>query len=134
MMISIFLLSKLDPKTTLFALFAPLTNAYSNIDYERNVILSAFVSYFSDLLPTLGGLYAATNIHKALLRTILHVPLSFLDRNPTGRILSRFSVDVEILDNDLPDDLLASFECLCEVKINILDDSVGIAFIHTWQN
>lgn len=49
-----------------------------------------------------GTLVAATNLHKQLLLSIMRSPLGFFDTTPLGRILNRFSKDVDVMDNTLP--------------------------------
>lgn len=55
-----------------------------------------------DLLPRLGCLSAAKSLHRTLLNGILHAPNAFFDTTPVGRILTRFSKDIETLDTKLP--------------------------------
>lgn len=50
----------------------------------------------------LGGVTAAFVLHEALLTGILHSSMAFFDTHPIGRILSRFSLDVESVDDELP--------------------------------
>lgn len=38
-----------------------------------------------------------------MLRSVLHQPMSFFDTNPTGRILNRFSRDMDAIDSYLAD-------------------------------
>lgn len=47
-------------------------------------------------------LMAATNIHNLVATRVLKAPLSFFHRNPTGRILNRFSKDLAQVDDLLP--------------------------------
>jgi len=67
------------------------------------VVVSA--SFFTDLLPTLGCLNASIAIHNIMLRGVLRSRLKFFDTTPIGRILSRFSADVSICDNNLPQEV-----------------------------
>ncbi|MDI1463734.1 ATP-binding cassette domain-containing protein [Catellatospora sp. KI3] len=48
------------------------------------------------------GVKAGMHLHAAMLRRVLRAPLSFFDRNPSGRVLSRFSADMETIDLELP--------------------------------
>lgn len=65
---------------------------------------------------TIGCLSAAKIIHQILLESVLHLPMSFFDTNPLGRILLRFSKDVECVDDSLrwgfSDLTLYSFEVI----------------------
>lgn len=63
----------------------------------------------SVLLMTLffqiGALDAAELLHKITLHAVLRCPMSFNDTTPVGRILSRFSSDINTIDSTLPDNL-----------------------------
>lgn len=50
----------------------------------------------------LGCLRAAASFHEQLLRSVMRSPLSFFDTTPMGRIVNRFSRDIESIDNDVP--------------------------------
>ena len=44
-------------------------------------------------------------IHKALVDAILAAPLSFFESNPSGRLLQRFSHDLNLIDSNLATNL-----------------------------
>lgn len=49
-----------------------------------------------------GCLKAARVLHDQLLNSVLHLPMSFFDTNPSGRIINRFSKEVDVLDSVMP--------------------------------
>lgn len=49
---------------------------------------------------------AAQQLHTLLLANVLRLPMSFFDSNPSGRVVNRFSRDVDIVDSTLVSSLL----------------------------
>ncbi|KAI9024263.1 P-loop containing nucleoside triphosphate hydrolase protein [Hyaloraphidium curvatum] len=49
------------------------------------------------------GRTAAKKMHEVALHKVMHAPTYFFDRTPVGRIMNRFSRDVEMADNSLPE-------------------------------
>ena len=68
---------------------------------------------------------AASSIHKHFLVKILRAPMSFFDTTPTGRIVNRFSKDIENIDHGLPERLGEMTDACCTVL------SVSFVIIHT---
>ncbi|XP_022900245.2 multidrug resistance-associated protein 1 isoform X2 [Onthophagus taurus] len=63
----------------------------------------AFAMCVSSLALFLGTVEGARNMHNYILRNVMRAPCpSFFDVTPLGRVLNRFSKDIEILDNELP--------------------------------
>lgn len=62
----------------------------------------ALVYIGDDIMFALAVLKAAAIIHASLLNSIVRLPLRFFDVTPLGRILSRFSTDVNSVDTYLP--------------------------------
>ena len=49
---------------------------------------------------------SSKNLHNSMLTAVLKAPVLFFDTNPVGRILNRFSRDIGIMDELLPDTFL----------------------------
>ncbi|CAK9296811.1 unnamed protein product [Gordionus sp. m RMFG-2023] len=84
--------------------------AYQNIPL-RNKRLGVYALYgflqgitimASIVIVALSMVAASRYLHQKLLRNILHSPLSFFDSTPLGRIVNRFSKDLNTIDNSLP--------------------------------
>jgi ATP-binding cassette, subfamily C (CFTR/MRP), member 1 len=72
-----------------------------------------FTVFLSTLSLFIGALNAARFLHNHLLNTTIRAPTStFFDVTPVGRILNRFSKDIDTADNDLPATLRAFVACL----------------------
>lgn len=70
----------------------------------------------SSLALYLGTLAAARALHVALLSGVLRAPtIGFFDCTPVGRLLNRFSKDVDVLDNVLPMTLRGWTSCFFSV-------------------
>lgn len=54
---------------------------------------------------TKGTLKAALRLHHNMLVTILRSPMAFFDVTPLGRILNRFSKDIEVCDSTVQDNI-----------------------------
>jgi ABC-type multidrug transport system fused ATPase/permease subunit len=78
------------------------------------VVIAVFIS---SLYLAIGTLLAAKYLHAQMLSHVLTNPLSFFDTTPTGRILNRFSKDIDTLDNTIPHNIRAWLNCLFSVMM-----------------
>lgn len=78
-------------------------------------VVAAIGSIFADLMPFLACWRAARLLHELLLEHVLKAPLHFFEVTPVGRILSRFSKDMDILDTSLPSQISDLMWCIFEV-------------------
>lgn len=65
------------------------------------------------------GLAAGRNIHDKMLRSVLGAPLRFFDSTPVGRVLQRFSRDMEAIDIQLQWSFEHSMRALAQVVITL---------------
>ena len=78
---------------------------------RRNIFLGVYGA--CGLAQALGAvlasimLYTASvrggrGLHQKMLHSVIHAPMTFFDTTPQGRILNRFSKDVDVLDTTMP--------------------------------
>ncbi|RUS73809.1 hypothetical protein EGW08_018426, partial [Elysia chlorotica] len=71
---------------------------------------------------------ASERLHGLLLERLFHAPMSFFDQTPMGRILNRFSRDVDTVDNTLPlilrDFLITGCIIVCTVIVIIIKSPI----------
>ena len=60
----------------------------------------------------LAGLRAARAIHDNLLTRVLHAPSSFFDTVPLGRVINRFTTDIDLIDRAMANQITALFQPL----------------------
>ncbi|KAI8612768.1 P-loop containing nucleoside triphosphate hydrolase protein [Chytriomyces sp. MP71] len=90
------------------------------------LVVSFFGSVYTYVLRAVYALKAATVLHDNVLDSIMKAPMSFFDVTPTGRILNRFSKDVDTLCDALP---VAVSDTLLELVIVI--SGIGVCTIAT---
>ena len=69
--------------------------------YAIYLMVSIFCATLRGLTMAEHRMGASTILHKELLRTILSTTVAFFDTTPLGRILNRFSSDMQIIDENL---------------------------------
>ncbi|XP_020269793.1 ABC transporter C family member 10-like [Asparagus officinalis] len=74
------------------------------------------------------GLQSSKSLFSHLLNSLFHAPMSFFDSTPIGRILSRASYDLSIVDFDVPFSLVYTFCAILTAFSNI-----GVVGSVTWQ-
>jgi ABC-type multidrug transport system fused ATPase/permease subunit len=59
------------------------------------------LSFFREMVVFYGSLKASRNIHQVLMENIMRAKLKFFDSTPLGRIMNRFSKDMEAIDQEV---------------------------------
>ncbi|KAI9506366.1 P-loop containing nucleoside triphosphate hydrolase protein [Coemansia spiralis] len=92
-------------------------------------LLEAAWLAFMSFIIFYGGLKASRIIHKQLIRSIVHATPRFFDTTPIGRIVSRFSGDMQTIDYDAPESIKELLvDGISALTIYIIISSVFPAF------
>ncbi|GBO41545.1 Canalicular multispecific organic anion transporter 2 [Araneus ventricosus] len=75
-------------------------------------IAQVLASVLGCFLLVLGATRASERYHRFMLDSVLKSPMSFFDTTPVGRIINRFTTDMEILDNQLFYQIEGWFNCI----------------------
>ncbi|KAI5960459.1 YBT1 [Candida pseudojiufengensis] len=74
----------------------------------------AFTACFRVYVTFFAGIEASNRIFKKVLKTILRAKLRFFDKTPLGRIMNRFSKDIESVDQEVTPFAEGAFICLVQ--------------------
>ena len=74
----------------------------------------------------IASFFASKTLHNKMLNNILSTPMSFFDTTPLGRILNRFSKDVNIIDETLPRSVRMFLNTLLIVLSTIIAVSIAL--------
>lgn len=66
--------------------------------YTGLSLMSILISLLGSLLGQYCGAKARKTLHETMLLSILRLPMSAFELIPLGRILARFSTDVNVID------------------------------------
>ena len=83
------------------------TSYYLNV-YALIGMIGIIMLTLRSLFQSAHRLHASTKMHDDMLLQILRAPISFYDVTPIGRILNRFSTDLDRIDLGLPMSILAA--------------------------
>ncbi|EGC47173.1 ATP-dependent bile acid permease [Histoplasma capsulatum var. duboisii H88] len=88
----------------------------------------AFAYIFTVLVRELilfgGSLHASWRIHKRLLNAVTHAKFKFFDSTPLGRLMNRFSKDLEAVDQEVAATAIGMLHCLASVILIVILISV----------
>ncbi len=91
-----------------------------NTFFEGYIILALLLvlaTFTRTFLIRVRGLNAGTTLHQELLKGVLRAPMQFFESNPVGRILSRFSADIEVVDLAIPGNIQEMMGCVSGIFI-----------------
>ncbi|XP_012942425.1 multidrug resistance-associated protein 1 [Aplysia californica] len=98
-------------------------NYFLGVYSALGVLQTFFVVAYAVVLQ-IRHIAASRKLHNELLESVMHAPMSFFDTTPMGRILNRFSQDLEVLDSNIT----MEFETILEAGIGALATMVVIGY------
>lgn len=95
-------------------------DANENVNFRLGIyagisVVETIVLFTRDVLFYTRCAMAAKLIHESLLFSVMRSPMSFFDTTPLGRIINRFSADIDVLDMMIPTQLADFIWCFTEV-------------------
>jgi ABC-type multidrug transport system fused ATPase/permease subunit len=69
--------------------------------YALIIVLSVVSAVTRSLWAVAGGARCADQMFRAMTKRVLRAPMSYFETTPLGRVLNRFTYDVEVLDIEL---------------------------------
>lgn len=96
---------------------------YSSIAFAATIFL-----FIRSIFIVILGLEASKSFFSELMTSLFQAPMGFFDATPLGRILSRVSTDLSILDVDLPFSFIFTMCSTMNFYSNL-----GVVAVVTWQ-
>mmetsp|Transcript_11549 Transcript_11549/g.40382 ORF Transcript_11549/g.40382 Transcript_11549/m.40382 type:complete len:1626 (-) Transcript_11549:176-5053(-) len=86
------------------------------------------MAYMRAYLLVWLGIKSSVRLHDSLVKRVLRAPMSFFDTTPVGRVLSRFSKDMDAIDTLLPQNL----QWMVLMFFLVIGSLAGIVFEAPW--
>jgi ABC-type multidrug transport system fused ATPase/permease subunit len=96
--------------------------------YTVITLSQTFFGVFGDLIFSFMFIHACRALHTAMLHSILRCGMSFFESTPIGRILNRFSKDIEGVDNSIPESYKMVIRCAFSVTLSLVIISTSTPF------
>ncbi|QLQ77932.1 hypothetical protein HG537_0A01790 [Torulaspora globosa] len=103
----------------------PHSTVYYLTIYFLIGVIQSILSALKTVLSFVAGINASRKIFKQLLKRVMHAKLRFFDATPIGRIMNRFSKDMEAADQELTPFIEGAFYSL----VSCVSTVVLITFI-----
>ncbi|KAI8817409.1 P-loop containing nucleoside triphosphate hydrolase protein [Fimicolochytrium jonesii] len=100
--------------------FSDWTTADYQIAYVGTGALAAVFIMLVNGIIMIGNFSVAKHIHRKALGNLLRAPLGFFETQPIGRMLNRFSKDVEQVDFELWNDVNITVFCMAAILSSLI--------------
>ncbi|KAK9376594.1 uncharacterized protein V1513DRAFT_483259 [Lipomyces chichibuensis] len=88
--------------------------------YALISVIYMIISFCREGVVFIGSLRASAQLFERLLQRVLRAPPRFFDATPVGRILNRFSKDIEIIDQEVAGNLLSLMHSIVALAIILI--------------
>ncbi|CAE6421059.1 unnamed protein product [Rhizoctonia solani] len=102
----------------------------------------SFINIISQIPSIMSTLRASRQLYEKMLRSVMRSPSRFFDKTPSGRILNRFSKDVDTIDGGLQDFMIRVISQTIALSVAVgtivyavpffIVPAFVIAYIHLW--
>lgn len=75
-------------------------------------VAAALLAFIRVIVMMHMGLSSSRILHEGLLTSVISAPMAFFDTTPIGRLLARFTADMETIDTGIPTTLGMLFMCI----------------------
>ncbi|KAJ7593418.1 ABC transporter [Mycena floridula] len=91
-------------------------------------VAQAAASFANGSMFALLTYFASQHLHRMAIKRVMHAPMSFFETTPLGRIMNRFSKDIDTIDNLLGD----SFRMMAGTSSSIIGAIILISIVLPW--
>ena len=92
--------------------FSPDTNLKYIGLYALMAVICSMAGMISQISCNYRCAAASLKLHNSMLNKTMHAPVSFFESTPIGRILNRFTSDLDVVDLKIPDQLRMFLGCV----------------------
>jgi ABC-type multidrug transport system fused ATPase/permease subunit len=83
-------------------------------------IMQCVLTLLSDFVFFYMTISAANKLHDSMLYSILRSALHFFESTPSGRIINRFSKDIDAAERSIPDSFKSLMRCVYQVLFTVI--------------
>ncbi|KAL7054622.1 hypothetical protein AAHC03_025969 [Spirometra sp. Aus1] len=96
-----------------------ISHHYLSIYSWLGLVLTLFICVFV-MTSVASSFKASKNLHRRMLARVLRAPCYFFDTTPQGRILNRFSFDIDNIDHNLQYSIRVVFSYVVDTVVTLL--------------
>ncbi|KAM5448741.1 Transporter of the ATP-binding cassette (ABC) [Microsporum audouinii] len=104
--------------------YADINESYYLWIYLVLTIMYIFITFIREWIFFWGSIHASRKVHAWLLRAVMRAKFKFFDSTPLGRIMNRFSKDIQSIDQDVAATAIGVIHCAAAIAMIVILISV----------